>query len=56
MAVEAGVLDAIDAEQCRPINAATLSKRTGYNELLIGKIFLQDLRCQAIAHDCYLTH
>lgn len=41
MAVEAGVLEAIEAEQGRPISVAALSKKTGYDELLISKTSLK---------------
>ena len=38
IALEAGVLHAIKKEDGRAVSAAELSNKTGYDELLIGKM------------------
>jgi hypothetical protein len=45
IALEAGVLHIIEKEDGRVVSAAELSNKTGYDELLIGKMRRPSLQC-----------
>lgn len=40
MAVEGGFLNVIGEHQGKAVSASTISQKTGYDELLIGKVTL----------------